>query len=115
MKQLLSELCGRQDEMVRMLGEFVRCESPSHDKSCGGPLRQSGRREWKRRGANVRILAASASAEIMSARKCGSARQSPRDKSWSSATSIPCIRSARSQKCRFAYQADAPGDPELLT
>lgn len=56
MKQLLSELCGRQNEMVKMLAEFVRCESPSHDKSAVDQFGQRVAREWKRRGANVRIL-----------------------------------------------------------
>ena len=56
MREILRELRGRQDAMVKLLGEFVRCESPSHDKGavdrCGGLVA----REWKRRGANVRIL-----------------------------------------------------------
>jgi glutamate carboxypeptidase len=56
MKQLLSELCGRQNEMVKMLAEFVRCESPSHDKSAVDQFGQMVAREWKRRGAHVRIL-----------------------------------------------------------
>ena len=29
MKQILRELRGRQGEMVKLLGEFVRCESPA--------------------------------------------------------------------------------------
>ena len=56
MREILRELRARQDAMVKLLGEFVRCESPSHDKGavdrCGGLVA----REWKRRGASVRIL-----------------------------------------------------------
>src|SRR5260370_29508259 len=56
MKQILRELRGRQNEMVKMLAEFVRCESPSHDKAAVDQFGQIVGREWKRRGANVRIL-----------------------------------------------------------
>ncbi|MGA8024866.1 MAG: M20 family metallopeptidase [Candidatus Acidiferrales bacterium] len=56
MRQTLRELRAQQDAMVKLLGEFVRCESPSHDKGavdrCGGLVA----REWRRRGASVRVL-----------------------------------------------------------
>ncbi|MFZ0523698.1 MAG: M20 family metallopeptidase [Candidatus Acidiferrales bacterium] len=56
MKQILRELRGRQSAMVKLLGEFVRCESPSHDKSAVDRCGQLVSLEWKRRGAGVRIL-----------------------------------------------------------
>jgi glutamate carboxypeptidase len=56
MKQILRELCGQQREMVKLLAEFVRCESPSHHKSAVDRFGQIVAREWKRRGADVRIL-----------------------------------------------------------
>ena len=56
MKQLRGLLRGRQNEMVKLLGEFARCESPSHDKSAVDQFGQMVAREWERRGANVRIL-----------------------------------------------------------
>ena len=56
MKQLLRELRGRQGAMVKLLGEFVRCESPSHDKGAVDRCGELVAREWKRRGASVRIL-----------------------------------------------------------
>ena len=56
MKPILGELRGRQSEMVKLLGEFVRCESPSHDKAAVDGFGQIVAREWKRRGASVRIL-----------------------------------------------------------
>jgi len=56
MKQILRELRGRQDEMVKLLGEFVRCESPSHVKCAVDACAAMVAREWQRRGANVRIL-----------------------------------------------------------
>jgi glutamate carboxypeptidase len=56
MKQLLRELRGRQGAMVKLLGEFVGCESPSHVKSAVDECAAMVAREWQRRGANVRIL-----------------------------------------------------------
>jgi glutamate carboxypeptidase len=55
-KDLLRILRKREKEMTEMLGKFVRCESPSHNKAAvdrfGGMVAQ----EWKRRGGNVRVL-----------------------------------------------------------
>jgi glutamate carboxypeptidase len=56
MKQILRELRARQGEMVELLGEFVRCESPSHVKRAVDECAAIVAREWQRRGANVRIL-----------------------------------------------------------
>jgi glutamate carboxypeptidase len=56
MKAMLRELRGRQGEMVKLLGEFVRCESPSHVKSAVDACAAMVAREWERRGAKVRIL-----------------------------------------------------------
>ncbi|MGA8409913.1 MAG: M20 family metallopeptidase [Candidatus Acidiferrales bacterium] len=56
MKQMLRELRRRQGAMVKLLGEFVRCESPSHDKGAVDRCGKFVAREWKRRGAGVRIL-----------------------------------------------------------
>ena len=55
-KQILRELRGRQNEMLKLLGEFVRCESPSHMKRAVDECGEIVAREWQRRGANVRIL-----------------------------------------------------------
>jgi glutamate carboxypeptidase len=56
MKQILRELRGRQGAMLKLLGEFVRCESPSHVKSAVDECAAMVAREWQRRGAKVRIL-----------------------------------------------------------
>jgi glutamate carboxypeptidase len=56
MTSLLRELRGREKAMVRLLGEFVRCESPSHDKAAVDRFGRMVAREWRRRGAKVRIL-----------------------------------------------------------
>jgi len=56
MTQILRELRGRRGEMVKLLGEFVRCESPSHVKSAVDSCAGLVAREWQRRGAKVRIL-----------------------------------------------------------
>jgi glutamate carboxypeptidase len=56
MKQILRDLRGRQGEMVKLLGEFVRCESPSHVKRAVDQCGKIVARKWQRRGAKVRIL-----------------------------------------------------------
>ena len=56
MKQILRELRGRQGDMLKLLGEFVRCESPSHVKSAVDECAAMVARLWQRRGAKVRIL-----------------------------------------------------------
>src|SRR6204780_2306580 len=56
MKAMQRELRERQGEMVKLLGEFVRCESPSHVKSAVDECAAMVAREWQRRGAKVRIL-----------------------------------------------------------
>jgi len=56
MSALLRILKGREKEIVRLLGEFVRCESPSHDKAAVDRMGRTVAREWQRRGARVRIL-----------------------------------------------------------
>src|ERR1700683_2851023 len=56
MKRLLRELRRRQSEMLKLLGEFVRCECPSHGKRAVDECAAMVAREWQRRGAKVRIL-----------------------------------------------------------
>jgi glutamate carboxypeptidase len=56
MRSLQRELHGREKEIVRMLGRFVRCESPSHNKAAVDRFGQMLASEWLRRGAKVRIL-----------------------------------------------------------
>jgi glutamate carboxypeptidase len=56
MQQLRADLRQRQAQIVRLLGRFVRCESPSHDKPSVDRMAQIVAREWRRRGAKVTIL-----------------------------------------------------------
>jgi len=56
MRDLLREARKREGEMVRLLGRFVRCESPSHDKAAVDRFGAMAAREWRRRGAKVKIL-----------------------------------------------------------
>jgi acetylornithine deacetylase/succinyl-diaminopimelate desuccinylase-like protein len=56
MKAMLCDLRGRQGAIVKLLGEFVRCESPSHVKRAVDECAAIVAREWQRRGAKVRIL-----------------------------------------------------------
>jgi len=53
---LLREARKREKRMARLLGEFVRCESPSHDKAAVDRLGRLVAREWRRRGAKVTVL-----------------------------------------------------------
>jgi glutamate carboxypeptidase len=56
MNALLRGLKSREKEIARLLGEFVRCESPSHEKAAVDRMGRIVAREWRRRGAQVRVL-----------------------------------------------------------
>jgi len=56
MRDLLRETRKREREMLRLLGEFVRCESPSGDKAAVDRFGATVAGEWRRRGAKVKIL-----------------------------------------------------------
>src|SRR5580658_7662153 len=55
-KDLLRELKRHERDMVQLLGEFVRCESPSHDKQAVDRFGRLVANEWRKRGAKVRIV-----------------------------------------------------------
>jgi glutamate carboxypeptidase len=55
-RELLRELRRREKDMVRLVGRFVRCESPSHSKAAVDRLGRMVTAEWRRRGAKVSIL-----------------------------------------------------------
>jgi glutamate carboxypeptidase len=55
MKRLQRELRRRERDMVGMLWQFVRCESPSHQKAAVDRLGKLVACEWRRRGATVRV------------------------------------------------------------
>ncbi len=56
MRELLRVARGRESAMVRLLGRFVRCESPSYDKAAVDRFGAMVASEWRRRGAAVEIL-----------------------------------------------------------
>jgi glutamate carboxypeptidase len=56
MREILRYLRGRENQIVRLLGKFVRCESPSCDKRAVDACGLMVAAEWRRRGASVRIL-----------------------------------------------------------
>lgn len=56
MAELLAQTKRNKNRMVRLLGEFVRCESFSHQKPAVDTFARLVAAEWKRRGAYVRIL-----------------------------------------------------------
>jgi glutamate carboxypeptidase len=56
MRGLLDWLRPREPAMTRLLGQFVRAESPSFDKAAVDRFGHAVAAEWKRRGASVRLL-----------------------------------------------------------
>jgi glutamate carboxypeptidase len=56
MQQLRRELQGSEKAMLELLGRFVRCESPSHDKAAVDRMGRMVAGEWRRRGAKVQLL-----------------------------------------------------------
>jgi glutamate carboxypeptidase len=56
MRKALRELKSREKEMLRLLGRFVRCESPSHDKAAVDAMGKIVAAEWRARDAQVRTL-----------------------------------------------------------
>jgi len=57
MHELREDLRRRERDMVRLLRQFVRCESPSHDKPAVDQMARLVANQWRTRGAKVRILA----------------------------------------------------------
>lgn len=55
-KELLRLLRKRQADMTRLLGQFARSESPSHNKEAVDRFGRMVAQEWKRRGARLRVL-----------------------------------------------------------
>src|ERR1700735_2088114 len=56
MQQLRRELQGSAKAMRDLLGRFVRCESPSHDKAAVDRMARMVGGEWERRGVKVQLL-----------------------------------------------------------
>jgi len=56
MRRLLANARKHESQMVRLLGRFVRAESPSTDKAAVDRFGRLVAAEWRRRGARVRIL-----------------------------------------------------------
>jgi len=56
MRKILLDLRSREKAMVRLLGKFVRCESPSHHKVAVDRCGRFVAREWRRRGAKIKFL-----------------------------------------------------------
>ncbi len=58
MTALLRDLLKRESEMVRLLGQFVRVESPSDDKAAVDRFGKIVAAEWRKRGARVTFVRA---------------------------------------------------------
>jgi glutamate carboxypeptidase len=56
MRRVLAAASAERIAMVKLLGEFIRCESPSYAKAAVDRFGEMVAREWKRRGAKVRVL-----------------------------------------------------------
>lgn len=55
-ENLLGILRGREEQMLRLLRQFVECESPSHNKPAVDRLGRIVASEWRRRVARVSVL-----------------------------------------------------------
>jgi glutamate carboxypeptidase len=55
-QNLLSFLRGREEPMLRLLKQFVECESPSHNKPAVDRMGRILASEWRRRVARVSVL-----------------------------------------------------------
>jgi glutamate carboxypeptidase len=55
-QDLLSILRGREERMLRLLKQFVECESPSHNKPAVDRMGRIVASEWRRRVARVSVL-----------------------------------------------------------
>ena len=55
-QELLDILRGREDQMLRLLKQFVECESPSHIKPAVDRMGRIVASEWRRRVARVSVL-----------------------------------------------------------
>jgi glutamate carboxypeptidase len=58
MRKILHKLKRHEASMVKMLGMFVRSESPSHDKKAVDRFGTLVAAEWRKRGAKLNVLAA---------------------------------------------------------
>lgn len=56
MRELLRFSKARQQVMAELLGTFVACESPSHDKAAVDAMGELVAKQWRHRGAEVKIL-----------------------------------------------------------
>ncbi|MGA8143574.1 MAG: M20 family metallopeptidase [Candidatus Acidiferrales bacterium] len=56
MRDLVRVARERESAVVRLLGRFVRCESPSYDKAAVDRFGAMVASEWRRRGAKVKVL-----------------------------------------------------------
>jgi glutamate carboxypeptidase len=57
MRKILHKLKHQEASMVKMLGMFVRSESPSHDKKAVDRFGTLVAAEWRKRGAKLNVLA----------------------------------------------------------
>jgi glutamate carboxypeptidase len=57
MRKILHKLKRQEASMVKMLGMFVRSESPSHDKKAVDRFGTLVAAEWRKRGAKLNVLA----------------------------------------------------------
>src|SRR5713226_2965665 len=55
-QDLLNILRGREEQMLRLLKQFVLCESPSHNKPAVDRMGRIVASEWRRRVARVNVL-----------------------------------------------------------
>ena len=80
--------------MVRLLGKFVECESPSHEKAAVDRMGELVAAEWRQRGAKVQVLKQSERGNHVRA-EAWMGEGKPAGKFWCWDISTRCIRPER--------------------
>ncbi len=78
MTAVLRDLRKHESEMVRLLGQFVRVESPSDDKAAVDRFGKIVAAEWRKRGAKVTVVRAKERGDSLVVNLRGSSRTSSR-------------------------------------
>ena len=112
MKAMLCDLRGRQGAMVKLLGEFVGFESPSHVKSAVDECAAIVAREWQGRGTKVRILRQRERGNHVRAEIWDGAGRASGQIMVLGHTDR-CIRSAPLRRCRFGWRKGALGGRDV--
>lgn len=115
LRDLMKSLHARESDMARLLGRFVRAESPSDDKPALDRFAHMLAGEWRSRGARAKLIQQSHAGNLVRVEwpPSGAPRYSPILLLGHFDTVYEC--SARFRACPSASAADAPLAPARLT